>query len=120
MKRITAATTIEDLMANPAAYGVPTFKQFQKAKEKFFGREDDQMISLTEGPQNFRRDLQKIIYKVHGVQLASEEEVEKALKDHGYSLADINLEKRDTRLKKDIQVHPKGGGKYDIIVNFLP
>jgi len=120
IKRINMNTTIEDLQANPNAYGVPTFEQFCREREKWMGRYDDSMATLSQGPTQFRKDLQKIIYQIHGVPLNSEEEVEKALADHGYTLADIDLEKRDSKLKKTINMHPKGGGKYDIVVNFLP
>jgi hypothetical protein len=49
-----------------------------------------------------------------------EEQVEKALGDHGYTLADIDLENRDSKLKKEIDMIPLGGGKYDLVVNFKP
>ena len=112
--------TIEDLQANPKKFGLPTFKEFCKSRDKWFGREDDSMVTLTEGPKNHRAGLEKIIYQIHGVNLNSEEAVEKALGDHGFSLADIDLEKKDAKLKKSMNIIPKGAGKYDIVVNFLP
>lgn len=113
--------TIEDLMANPAKYGVPSFEDYCKNRGKWNpgGREDESMIVLTDGPQKFRRDLQKIKLQIHGNEMPPEH-IERALSDYGYTLADIDLENRNSRLKKDIQMHPQGGGKYDVVVNFLP
>lgn len=120
-KRITSSTTIEDLMKDPNAFGIPTFEQYQKNRAKWnpqMGAEDA-MISMTEGPKKFRKDLNKIIFQVNGFEMV-EEQVERALGDHGYTLADIDLENQSSRLKKDIQMVPQGGGKYDLVVNFLP
>lgn len=120
MRTITAATTFDDILENPNAYGAPTFTQFRKNKAKWLGSHDDQMIALSEGPTIGRKDLKKIRYQLHGVDLLSEDTVERALNDHGYSLADIDLDNRNSRLKKEINMIPLGGGKFDVVVNFLP
>jgi hypothetical protein len=120
LKRISSTTTIEDLQANPQAYGLPTYQQFLKNRDLYLGRSDEQMIALSEGPQIGRKDLNKIKFQLHGVDLPNEESVEKALADHGYTLDEIDLEKRDGRLKKSINMIPLGGGKFDILVNFQP
>lgn len=117
----TPQTTMEDLMANPTKYGVPTFAEYKKNRDKWNpgGREDESMIVLTDGPQKFRKDLLKIKLKINGHEMPPEK-IEVELKNHGYTLADIDLENRNSRLRKDIQMHPQGGGKYDVVVNFLP
>jgi len=116
-----ASLTIEDIAKDPHRYGAPTFEEFARHRAKHVPREDAQMIALTEGPQHARKHLKRIRYFMNGLELDSEESVEVALKDHGYSLEDINLEKRDSRLKKTVQVVPVGGGyDHEIHVNFLP
>jgi len=120
LKLISKDTTIDDLLADPHAFGLPTIEEYAQVRDKLWGNNDDAMVALTEGPNTFRRDLKRIIYQVNGLQLASEEEVERALADHGYSLADIDLENRDSKLKKQIEMIPLGGGKYDIVINFCP
>lgn len=120
MRRINRETTIEDLQANPKAYGLPTFQEFAKSRDKYMGRDDDAMVSITEGPKSFRKDLRKIIFKIHGVKIESEESVERILGDHGYGLVDIDLENRTSKLKRTINMIPQGAGKYDIEVDFLP
>lgn len=120
MKRISASTTLEDLQADPSAYGIPTFAQFCSARDKFMGADDQAMVSITDGPRKFRDGLEKIRYQVSGVDVGGEDMVERALSDHGYSLADIDLENQNSKLKKAIQMMPLGGGKYDLVVNFMP
>ena len=115
-----ANLTVEKLAADPHRFGLPTFAEYCKNRDKWMGRPDDAMVSITEGPKNHRAGLQRIIYKIHGVTLPSEESVEAALGDHGYGLDDIDLKKQDSRLKKTIEVIPQGAGKYDIVVDFLP
>lgn len=113
--------SIEDLFRNPKRFGLPTLEEYRKGRGKWHPGSDGEqaMVSITDGPQQFRKDLQKIIFKVHGAEM-NQEQVERALGDHGFSLADIDMENRNSRLKKTIQMIPQGGGKYDIEVNFLP
>lgn len=121
-KRIERSTTIEDLMANPHAYGIPSFEDYQRNPGKWkmsSSNAEAGMESITSGPQQFRKDLNKIILKVHGKEMP-EEHIERALSDFGFGLEDIDLGNRKSRLKKDIQMLPQGGGKYDLVVNFLP
>ena len=114
-----ADATHDDIQADPRKFGAPTFLEYCLMREKYVGREDDGMIAITDGPRRFRKDLNKIKLQVNGFE-ATEGQVERMLGDHGYSLADIDLDNRNSRLKKQIQMVPLGGGKFDIVVNFLP
>lgn len=106
-------------MQDPRKYGAPTFEEFCRGRGR--DRKDRQMIALTDGPQNFRKDLKKIRYFVHGNELQGEEAVEKMLADHGYTLEDIDLENKSGRLNKTINYVDVGGGlEHEIHVNFLP
>lgn len=116
----TRAFTMEDIIADPEKYGAPTFEQFKMMREKFMGRYDDQMVALSQGPLMGRKDLCKIRYQINGIELPNEEAVEKALSDYNHTLADIDLDKQNSRLKKSIQMVPLGGGKFDVVVNFMP
>lgn len=114
-----SSLTIEDLAANPGKFGIPTFEQFCANPDRYRRKRTMSMDMLSNGPRQFRRDLNKIIYKINGHEMP-EDHVERALGDHGYTLADIDLLNRGTRLKKEVNMIPLGGGKYDIVVNFLP
>ncbi len=121
MSNQAAKLTIEDILANPNKYGAPTFEQFLSNKAKWTKRSDDSMITLTDGPEKFRKDLKKIKFFIHGVELSGEDAVERALGDHGFSLEDIDLTNRGSALKKEIMMKPVGGGlEHEVHVNFLP
>lgn len=110
---------LDDIIANPHKYGAPTLEEFAALREKYLGREDDAMIALTDGPRTFRKDLERIKFQVNGFDM-KEEQVEVALGDYGYTLSDIDLENRNSLLKKQIEMVPLGGGKFELVVNFLP
>lgn len=108
-------------MADPNSFGAPTFEQFCKNPTKWRKRKDTQMIALSDGPTQFRKDLKKIRYFVHGEELSSEESVEQMLIDHGFTLDDIDLDNKSGRLAKTIDLVDVGGGlDHEIHVNFLP
>lgn len=127
MKRPSSAAidwskvTVEDLAANPHRFGLPTFQEYQAARHKWNPSmdADSAMVAISDGPQRFRRDLNKIKYQVNGEDVL-EDHVERALGNHGFTLADIDLENRNSKLKKEINMVPLGGGKFDLVVNFKP
>ena len=102
--------TVEDILANPNKFGAPTFEEFCANPSKWKKRTDDSMIMLTDGPEKFRKDLKKMKYFVNNLELGSEEEVERALGDAGFTLEDIDMTKRDSALKKELKMVPVGGG----------
>jgi hypothetical protein len=122
MKIIDHSTTIQDLQANPKAYGLPTFQEFFKNISLFRRRPDEAMAVLDRGPTKFRKDLGKVKYKIHGVELSSQEQAETAILDAGYTLEDLEIGRdgQKSRLKYDMRMIPQGAGKYDVEVNFLP
>lgn len=122
MKLIDHTTTINDLMDNPKAFGLPSFADFQRNPQLYRQRKDSSMAILDRGPTKFRGDLQKVKYKINGVELSSQEEAETAILDAGYSLEDLEIgrEGSQSKLKYDMRMIPQGAGKYDVEINFLP
>lgn len=41
--------SIDDLMENPSKFGMPTLAEFVRNKEKFMGREDDEIAAIDRG-----------------------------------------------------------------------
>lgn len=41
--------SIEDLAENPTKWGMPTFEQFRKNKERWMGRADDEIAAIDRG-----------------------------------------------------------------------
>jgi hypothetical protein len=120
--KIDPTTTIEDLAANPQKYGLPTFEQFAKNPQLYRMPKDSSMAILDRGPTKFRKDLGKVKYKVHGVELGSQEMAETAILDAGYTLEDLEIgrEGGKSKLKYEMKMIPQGAGKYDVEVNLLP
>lgn len=46
------AESIEELAENPAKFGVPTFDEFRRNKEKWLGRYDDEVAAIDRGDHN--------------------------------------------------------------------
>lgn len=122
MKLIDQTTTIEQLMADPKSYGIPSFEEYSRNPGKWKVRTDRSMAALEQGPNIARRELQKVKYKINGVELGTIEAAERAILDYGYTLEDLELGKdgRKSKLKYEMNMIPQGGGKYDVEVNFLP
>lgn len=122
MKLIDQATTMDDLMANPKAFGLPSFDDFKRNPQLYRRKSDDSMAILDRGPTKFRGDLQKVKYKINGVECGSQEMAETAILDAGYTLEDLEIgrEGSQSRLKYEMRMIPQGAGKYDVEVNFLP
>lgn len=119
MRPLPRPVSMEELMLDPHKFGAPTFEEFTRGRGRV--RKDQQMIALTDGPKNFRKDLKKIRYFCHGEELPNEESVEKMLADHGYTLEDIDLENKIGRLRKTINYVDVGGGlDHELHINFLP
>lgn len=124
MKRIGIDTTQDDLMADPHAYGLPTFEEFQKSPRQWRHRADQSMAALDAGfaANNLQKMLKKMKFKINGKSVPSLEYAERAILDHGYTLEDFELGKTgsQSKLKYEMNMKPQGAGKYDIEVNFLP
>ncbi len=120
--KISPATTLEDLAEDPKKYGLPTFAEFQKNPQLYRIRPDASMAILDRGPTKFRKDLGKVKYKVHGMDLGSQEMAETAILDAGYTLADLEIGRdgQKSKLKYEMKMIPQGAGKYDVEVNLLP
>lgn len=121
MKRIDSTTQVEDLCRDPAAYGLPTFEQFS-AHPDWYRPKHDSFMALDNGPQAIRKLLRKVKYKINGVSVNSLEEVERAIKDHGYTIDDFEFGKpgMTSKLKYKSEMIPQGAGKYDVEIDFLP
>ena len=105
--------TVEDLVADPKKYGAPTFEEFCKNREKFFGRWDDAFVAVDKGSQNLDKIVKGYKYEVIGVECNSLEQVETRCRDVG-----IDLEGRGFDIKP--RIIDLGGRVCEVIVNFVP
>lgn len=104
------AQSIEELLENPTAYGMPTFEEFRKNKQKYLGRKDDEVASIDRGDTNLKC---RQVYYVMGYKISSLEQGERIAKDMGYDFY--------TDFKAKPQVMPDSSVRgYYIRVNFIP
>lgn len=81
--------TIDDLIANPTKYGVPSFGQFKKNRQLYMGREDESMSQVSNGSKVLGKYVKNHryyfgVYKCHTL-----EEVERTALNHGIPLSDL-------------------------------
>lgn len=123
-RRIEATTSMDDLQADPKAYGLPTYEEFSKNPHFWRERKDRSMSALDAGftASKLKNMMSKMKFKIHGKSVPSIEYAERAILDNGYTLEDFELGKsgKDSKLKYEMNMIPQGAGKYDVEVNFLP
>ncbi len=123
MKLVNAATTIDDLFEDPKSYGLPSLAEFAQSKmRKDMQARTASFDSIDNGPRMIREMLNRVKFKINGVELANIEAAEKAIGDHGYKISDLEWGKdgRMSRLRYELNMIPQGAGKYDVEVNILP
>lgn len=100
---------VEDIMADPTRFGLPTFDEFKKNPDAYKKREDQELISADGSSQVFRKLINKQRYAVNGYECKSLEEVERVARAEGIwdNLAFVP------------QIIPIGAGKCDILIHFV-
>lgn len=110
MSKDISTATFDELMADPAAYGLPTFDQFAKNPNLFIDRDDERFIEVDRGSKNLDRHVQRHIYEIEGYRCGTLEEVERIANAQGIPLRELDYRP---------QVIPQGGGKCDLLVKFV-
>lgn len=109
-KQITKQTTLEDLLADPASYGAPTFLQYSISPEKYEAMSQNLEV-VDQSSKSLRHLLKKQTYEVFGVKCATMERAETVAKEHGHNLR---------QMVPHPQVIPIGAGYCEINVVFTP
>lgn len=105
---ITADTTINDILSDPAAYGAPTYMDYISNP----GRWQIDNLALVDKSSNAIKHLVKTqFFTVCGVKCKTLERAQKVAEDHGYNLRAMDVQP---------QVIDLGGGWCDINVVFAP
>ena len=104
---------IEEVMANPAALGLPTFEQFKRSpqfyKEKFGIVKDDDFACVDKADAKFKPLIKKQRYFFDGFECKSLEEVERVANSNGVPI---------DQLKWAPEIVPLVGGKCEVHVHF--
>lgn len=110
LQKIAEAKDTGEIFDRPEDFGMPTFDEFSKNREKYMGRDDDRLMEVERGSQSMRRNVSRHIYEIEGYRCRSLEEVERIAKEMG-----INLRELDYRP----QVQQASAGKVDLLVRFV-
>ncbi len=115
-KFINRQTSLNDLIDDPKAYGLPTFQEYCKNLDKW--RTDrpktNRLATIDNSTTRHREVLEKQTYKVNGFKFKKLEHAEKAAESMG-----IDVKRMDFDQVKP-QVVPVGGGKMNLEVEITP
>lgn len=110
MTKPLESATFDEVMADPKAYGVPTFDEFAKNPNLLNEREDARFAEIERGSRQLDRHVQRHIYEIEGYRCKSLEEVERIAAAQGIPLRELDYRP---------EVIPLGGGKCDLLVKFV-
>lgn len=83
--------TLDDILANPTRYGMPSFDEFRKAPDKWRKRPDD-VFTLADGSTRvFRGAVAKQVYFIKGYKCDNLEKVERIAKEEGMNLYNLEM-----------------------------
>lgn len=101
--------TLDDIMADPTRFGMPTFDEFSKNPDKYKSRADDLLEKADVGSVNLKNIVRKYKYQVFGFDCDSLERVERIMKEEGHISTDFNMVP---------EIIPCGQNKCEILVKF--
>jgi hypothetical protein len=100
---------MDDVLEDPTKFGAPSFDDFKKNREKWLGR-DDEALGLADKGSGWAF-VKKHIYEIEGYRCKTLEEVEHVALCQGIPLRELDYRP---------QMLPRGCGKWDILVKFVP
>jgi len=112
MREQTASTLqLEDLLNNPARFGLPTFEEFCLNPDRYFAKETDILDCVDESGHILRKSnlIKGQVYELEGYRCDSLEKVQDLATEMGIKLSELDM-KPD--LQKDL------AGKYLIHIKF--
>lgn len=102
--------TVEDILENPKAFGLPTFEEFVKNNGKIRS-EDAKFARIDKSSQVFRNGIRKHIYYFESYRCRSLEEVQSICAREGVSITKLDV-------KPQIVPDRNDPDKCDIIIKF--
>lgn len=105
-----ASPTSDEIDADPASVGMPTFDEFKKNPDIIRGKQDEVFASAEKGGEIANAFTKKHIYEIAGYRVKSLAEVEKIATDRGIPLRELDY--------RAVCI-PCGAGKADVLVKFM-
>lgn len=107
---INQDTTLDEVIADPKKFGLPTFEEFKK-NPKLLKIRTDLFDSIDNGPQRLLKNhIQKIRYQWKGYYFDKLEQVATAIENDGYDPKDLDYQP---------ELIPQGGGKCNVVVRIV-
>lgn len=110
IQKIAEAKDTGEMFDNPEEFGLPTFDEFAKNRDKYMGTDEDRLLEVERGSQTMRRQVSRHVYEIEGYRCRSLEEVERIAKEQGIPLRELDY--RPQKISA-------GAGKFDLIVRFV-
>ncbi len=110
LEKIQDAESTAEIFDNPEDFGMPTFDEFCRNREKYMGRDDDRLTEVERGSVTMRNSVKRHVYELEGYRCHSLEEVERVALNQGIQLRELDYRP---------QVVQAGAGKFDLIVKFV-
>ncbi len=104
------ANSTDDIYEDPHAYGAPTLEEFKRNKEKYLGRDDEALSSVSKGGEISNNFTQKHVYEIEGYRCKTLEEVERVALSQGIPLRSLDF--------RAILI-PQGAGKGNLLIKFI-
>lgn len=110
MSQDSRTWTVEDALANPHLYGIPSFDEYCRNREKFVGKDDDVLSSVDQGGVLLKNRTKKIKYQIAGHRCDTLEEIERIAKNEGIAIKDLQYA---------AFIQPENGFDCEILVKFM-
>lgn len=104
--------SMDELIANPKRFGMPTFEEYCQNPTKWKPSWDGKLAAADNGSRNLNHRINKYIWEVEGTRCDSPEQAERIAREKGIDL---------NRSLYDVEPHvvPIGGGKCDILCRIV-
>ena len=109
LEKIAEAQDTGEIFDDPTSFGMPTFDEFCRNREKYMGRDDDRLREVDRGSQTMKR-VKRHVYEIEGYRCKSLEEVERVALNQGIKLRELDYRPEVTQA---------GAGQFDLIVRFV-
>lgn len=109
-EKIADVKDADEIFEDPHKFGLPTFDEFARNRDKYLGREDDRFSEADAGSKALNKHVQRHVYEIEGYRCKTLEEVERVARNQGIPLKELDYQP---------QVVPTSAGKCDLLVRFV-
>lgn len=109
LQKIAEAQDTSEIFDDPTSFGMPTFDEFCRNRERYMGRDDDRLAEVDRGSRTMDR-AKRYVYELEGYRCRTLEEVERVALSQGIALRELDYRP---------EVQQAGAGQFDVVVRFV-